>query len=49
MLVEAFETTHGKIRGIAVAVSKDTVVRTLFVNKIQELDKCRKGKLIYKK
>ena len=32
-----------------VAVSDGAVVRTWFVNKIQELDKCRKGALIYKR
>lgn len=48
MFIGTFETTHGKIKGIAVAVSKATVVRTWFTSKIQELDKCRKGKLVYK-
>ena len=49
MFISTFETAYGKIRGIAVAVSKGSVVRTWFINKIQELDKCRKGELIYKK
>ncbi len=49
MFISIFETTNGKTKGIAVAVSKGSVVRTWFVNKIQELDKCRKGDLIYKK
>ena len=49
MFISTFETTYGKIKGIAVAVSKGSVVRTWFINKIQELDKCRKGELIYKK
>ena len=49
MFVGTFETASGKMKGIAVAVSDGAVVRTWFVNKIQELDKCRKGELIYKR
>lgn len=49
MFVSTFETASGKMKGIAVAVSDGAVVRTWFVNKIQELDKCRKGELIYKR
>ena len=36
------------MKGIAVAVSNSTVVRTWFISKVQELDKCRKGELILK-
>ena len=49
MYLSVFESTTGKIKGIAVAVSNDNVVRTWFVNRIQELDKCRKGELVYKR
>ena len=48
MYLNIFKNTKGKIKGIAVAVSDDTVVRTWFINKVQELDKCRKGRLILK-
>ena len=41
-----FESIGGKVKGIAVAVSNGTVVRTWFISKVQELDKCRKGKRI---
>lgn len=44
-----FENAKGKIRGIAVAVSNDTVVRTWFISNVQELDKCRKGKRIHER
>ena len=36
------------MKGIAVAVSNSTVVRTWYINKVEELDKCRKGRLILK-
>lgn len=49
MFISTFETVSGKKKGIAVAVSDGSIVRTWFVNKIQELDKCRKGELIYKR
>lgn len=49
MYLNIFENASGKVRGIAVAESDNRVVRTWFVNKIQELDKCRKGELIYKR
>ncbi len=49
MYINTFENAAGKTKGIAVAVSDNTVVRTWFVSKIQELDKCRKGELIYKR
>lgn len=49
MYLNIFENSKGKIRGIAVAVSDGTVVRTWFISKAQELDKCRKGKLIYER
>ena len=49
MFISTFETVSGKKKGIAVTVSDGSIVRTWFVNKIQELDKCRKGELIYKR
>lgn len=49
MYLNIFENAKGKIKGIAVAVSDGTVVRTWFISKVQELDKCRKGKLIYER
>ena len=47
--INIFENSKGKIRGIAVAVSNNTVVRTWFVSSVQELDKCRKGTRIGKR
>lgn len=49
MYLNIFESIGEKVKGIAVAVSNGTVVRTWFVSKVQELDKCRKGKLILKR
>ena len=49
MYLSVFESMTGKIKGIAVAVSNGNAVRTWFVNKTQELDKCRKGELVYKR
>ena len=37
------------VGAFAVAVSNSTVVRTRFINKVQELDKCRKGRFILKR
>ena len=49
MYLNIFESLGGKVKGIAVAVSNSTVVRTWFISKVQELDKCRKGELILKR
>ena len=36
------------MKGIAVAVSNGTVVGTWYINKVEEVDKFRKGRLILK-